>query len=234
MPTAAASFQGRPLQALLFDLDGTLLDTAGDIALALRRALADCGLPAPDDAAVRRMIGRGAPMLVERALAALGLAPDAAAQSAIVESFFTHYGALQDNGECAAQPYPGVVPGLQRLQQAGLPMAVVTNKQQRFAQALLSRLGLAQHFDFIVGGDTCEHRKPDPQPLLWACARLGVPAAQTLMVGDSINDVLAARAAGMAVVCVPYGYNEGREASSLACDALIESIDELSALVWLQ
>jgi phosphoglycolate phosphatase len=234
MPIAAASFQGRPLRALLFDLDGTLLDTAGDIALALRRALAEQQLPAPDDAAVRRMIGRGAPMLVERALAALGLALDAAAQPAIVDGFFAHYGALQDSGESAAMPYAGVVQGLRQLSQAGLPMAVVTNKQQRFAQALLGRLGLAQHFELIVGGDSCERRKPDPQPLLWACTQLGVPAAQALMVGDSINDVIAARAAAVAVVCVPYGYNEGRPARSLPCDNFIESIDELPALIGLR
>lgn len=233
MLAAAPEFQGRPLHAVLFDLDGTLLDTAGDIALALRRALADQQLPAPDDAAVRRMIGRGAPMLVERALAALGLTLGAAAQAAIVEGFFTHYGDLQNTDECAALPYPGVLQGLQRLSQAGLPMAVVTNKQQRFAQGLLARLGLARHFGFIVGGDTCARRKPDPQPLLWACTHLGVPAAKTLMVGDSINDVLAARAAGMPVVCVPYGYNEGGDAGSLPCDAFIESIDELPALIGL-
>jgi phosphoglycolate phosphatase len=226
-------FNHTPMQAILFDLDGTLLDTAGDIALALRRAFAEHGFVAPDEAAVRRMIGRGAPMLVERSTAAQAMVLDAAAKAELVERFFHHYGRLQDEDECAAEPYPGAREALQALHAAGLPLAIVTNKQQRFAQGLMNRLGLAPYVRLVVGGDSCERRKPDPQPLLWASAQLGAEAAHTLMVGDSVNDVLAARAAGMAVVCVPYGYNEGEDPRKLPCDAIVETLADLPALLGL-
>lgn len=229
----AAHFQGAPVRALLFDLDGTLLDTALDIALALRRAFADQGHEAPGEAQVRTMIGRGAPMLVQRALAWRALELQAAQQAALLEGFFHHYGRLQELDECAAQPYPGVREGLAQLAAKGLPMAVVTNKQERFARGLLQRLGLAPCFAHVVGGDTCERRKPDPQPLQWACAQLGVAAAHALMVGDSVNDVQAARAAGMRVVCVPYGYNEGADPRTLPCDAFVPVLNELPALLGL-
>lgn len=224
-------FLGVPVQALLFDLDGTLLDTAADIALALRRAFADHGHAAPDEAAVRTMIGRGAPMLVQRALAHGAMQVDATMQAALLEGFFHHYGRLQEVDECAAQPYGGVYEGLRHLASLGLPLAVVTNKQERFARGLVARLGLQPFVRLVVGGDTCERRKPDPQPLQWACAQLGVEVAQTVMVGDSINDVQAARAAGMRVVCVPYGYNEGADPRTLPCDAFVPRIDELPALL---
>ena len=227
----AARWRDQPLSAVLFDLDGTLLDTAADIALALNRAVAEHGwAPVPVDD-VRRFIGRGAPMLVHRAAAAQGRPLDDAAHAAVLDRFFHHYGALQDFDEVAAEPYGGVTEALQRLHDAGLHIAVVTNKQQRFANALLQRLGLSPWVDVVVGGDTCERRKPDPQPLLFACDSLHVPPSQALMVGDSTNDVQAARAAGMPVVCVPYGYNEGRDPRGLPCDAFVDTLADLPALV---
>jgi phosphoglycolate phosphatase len=107
----------------------------------------------------------------------------------------------------------------------------VTNKQHRFAEALLRRLGLAGWVDAVVGGDTCVRRKPDPQPLLFACESLQVPLRESLMVGDSVNDVQAARAAGIPVVCVSYGYNEGRDPRTLDCDSLLDSLADLPALI---
>jgi phosphoglycolate phosphatase len=214
-------------QALLFDLDGTLLDTAGDIALALARAFADHGHAAPSPEAVRCMIGKGAPVLVERAAAAMALPLETAGHAALLERFFHHYGRLQQMDECAAEPYPGAREALAALHAADLPLAVVTNKQQRFACGLLERLALSPYLRLVVGGDTCERRKPDPMPLLHACAQLGVPPAQTWMVGDSVNDVQAARAAGMPVYCVPYGYNEGADPRTLPCDGLLETLAEL-------
>ena len=233
MVTTGLHFLGAPVRAVLFDLDGTLLDTAGDIALALGRAFADQGLQAPGEAQVRTMIGRGAPMLVQRALAWRGLELDTLAREALLTGFFHHYGRLQEVDECAAQPYPGVLEGLSRLGAQRLPMAVVTNKQERFARGLLRRLCLAPRFPIGGGGDTCERRKPDPQPLQWACERLGVEVAQAVMVGDSVNDVQAARAAGMRVVCVPYGYNEGTDPRELPCDAFVQTLQQLPALLGL-
>ena len=220
---------GRPA-AILFDLDGTLVDTAGDIARALQCAFGERGLPLPEAQGVRTMIGRGGGILVERAFAALRLPADAALQATLLEGYFNHYGRMEAAGESSARPYEGVREGLAQLVLRGIRMAVVTNKQYRFAISLLQNLSLTAHFDLVVGGDTCERRKPDPQPLQWACMQLGIDPSSALMVGDSLNDVQAARAAGMPVVCVPYGYNEGRDPRTLPCDAFVESIADLPAL----
>jgi phosphoglycolate phosphatase len=232
--SAGAQWRGQPLSAVLFDLDGTLLDTAADIALALNRAMIEHGCRALAEDEVRRMIGRGSPILIERALASQGCTMDAAVQAALLERFFHYYGELEASNEDRAQPYTGVVESLQAVHEAGLRTAVVTNKHHRFAASLLERLGLAQWVDFVVGGDTCARRKPDPQPLLFACESLRAPASETLMVGDSVNDVLAARAAGIAVVCVSYGYNEGRAAQTLDCDLLLDSLTELPPLLQIR
>ncbi len=223
----------RPLEAVLFDLDGTLLDTAGDIALALNRAVGEHGWgPIPADE-VQTFIGRGGPTLVRRAAESQGRPLDDATHAAIVERFFHHYGALQATDECTARPFAGVADGMRRVHEAGLKTAIVTNKQQRFAMSLAKRLGLAAWVDVYVGGDSCPKRKPDPMPVLFACSSLGVAAGAALMVGDSINDVMAARGAGVAVVCVPYGYNEGEDPRALPCDAIVESIADLPALIGL-
>ena len=229
-----AAWRGQPLGGVLFDLDGTLLDTASDIARALNRALAEHGVePFPVDQ-VSRMIGRGSPMLIERAVQARGRAFGDADKAAMLERFFHHYGALEEEDESDAQAYPGVGETLSRLHDAGLRLAVVTNKHHRFAAGLLQRLDLARWIGVLVGGDTCERRKPDPQPLLFACRALDVAPAAALMVGDSINDVRAARGARIPVVCVPYGYNEGLDPRALACDAIIDTLADLPALLWPQ
>jgi len=224
-------WKGKKLAAILLDLDGTLLDTAAVIAAALNRALAEKRLPGLLPEQVRDFIGRGAPILVARALERLGLTVDATDQAALIERFYFHYDQLHLLDESNARAYPGVAEGLGLLHGLGLPLAVVTNKQRHFAVNLLQRLKLSQWIEVVVGGDTCERRKPDPQPLNFACSTLGVEPAQTLMVGDSLNDVLAARAAGMPVVCVPYGYNEGNDPRELSCDAFIESLADLPAIL---
>jgi phosphoglycolate phosphatase len=224
-------WRGRPLEAVLFDLDGTLLDTAGDISEALNRALRESGGAAIDERDVRRMIGRGAPILIQRAAAAQGRTLDEATHAALVERFFHHYGSLQETNAFEAVPYPGASEALRKLHAARLRIAVVTNKQERFANGLLDRLGLNRYIDIVVGGDSCERRKPDPQPLLFACERMDVAPSRALMVGDSVNDVTAAKAASIPVICVPYGYNEGNDPRTLPCDALIESLAELPDLL---
>ncbi len=160
-----AQWRGRHLSAVLFDLDGTLLDTVADIALALNRAMAGHGCRPLAESEVSRMIGRGAPILIERAAAAQGLELDEANQDILVERFFHYYGELEKSNDDRAQPYPGAVASLRALHDAGVRSAVVTNNQQRFADALLNRLGLASWVDIVVGGDTCARRTPDPQPL---------------------------------------------------------------------
>lgn len=229
---STATWRGRPISAVLFDLDGTLFDTASDIARALNRTLAEYGWAPLPVGEVARMVGRGSPMLIERAAAARGQTLSAADQAAMLERFFHHYGELEERNESDAQPYPGVVDTLRRLHEANMRLAVVTNKHRRFASALLDRLNLMQWVGVVVGGDTCERRKPDPQPLLFACGSLSVAPSHALMVGDSINDVRAARAAQLPIICVPYGYNEGQDPRTLECDAMIDTLAELPGLLW--
>ena len=224
-------WRGRPLKGVLFDLDGTLLDTASDIAHALNLALGEYGIAAFPVSEVILMVGRGSPILIERATAARGRTLSDKQRAAVLDRFFHYYGELEEQGKSEAVPYPGAAEALRRLHTAGVKTAVVTNKHHRFANALMENLKLSPWIDLIVGGDTCERRKPDPQPLLFACSSLGFTAAEALMVGDSINDVGAARAARIPVVCVPYGYNEGRDPRTLDCDAMVESLAELPDLV---
>ncbi len=219
------------MAAILFDLDGTLLDTVNDIAAALNRALAEKSIAALATAQVRDLIGRGAPALIARAVERLGVNMDAADKAALTERFYFHYEQLHLLDESEAGAYPGVAEGLGKLHALGLRLAVVTNKQRHFAVALLQRLNLSQWIEVVVGGDSCERRKPDPQPLNFACKALRVEPSGALMVGDSMNDLLAARAAGLPVVCVPYGYNEGSDPRTLPCDAFIESIADLPAML---
>ena len=224
-------WRGRAIEAVLFDLDGTLLDTAADIAEALNRALAERGWPPIAPSEVRRMIGRGSPLLIERAAAFQSRALDEAAKAALLERFFHHYGYLEESGEFKAEPYAGAAECLRALHEAGLRIAVVTNKYERFATGLLKALSLRDWVDCVVGGDSCPLRKPDPAPVLFACKQLGVAPAHALMVGDSINDVQAAHAAGIPVICVPYGYNEGQDPRQLPCDAFVESLADLPGLL---
>ena len=216
---------------MLFDLDGTLLDTVADIALALNRTMIEYGRAPLAENDVRRMIGRGSQILIERAASSQGSTIDDATQAAMVERFFHYYGELEKSNEDRALPYSGAAEALQAVHDANLRTAVVTNKQHRFAAALLQRLGLAGWVDVVVGGDTCARRKPDAQPLLFACESLQVRPSESLMVGDSVNDVQAARAAGIPVVCVSYGYNEGRSPDTLECDALVDSLADLPAML---
>lgn len=226
-PTAATACLG----GVLFDLDGTLVDTAADIALALNAALAEFEVAPLEERRVRDLIGRGAAVLIERALAQRGVDADAALRERVFARFLAQYHHLHHAGHSTAQAYPGAFEGLSTLRARGLKLAVVTNKQRSLAILTLRHAGLAPLFELVVGGDTCAERKPRPEPLLHAGRALGFAPAALLMVGDSANDVTAARAAGMPVWCVPYGYNEGVDPRSLPCDRFVESLAELPACV---
>jgi phosphoglycolate phosphatase len=217
------------LRAVLFDLDGTLLDTAADIASALNHSLAAYGSFTTEQ--VREMIGRGVPTLIERALQRLKVEPAVAERAAIQRRFWEHYQQLHEGDQFLTRPYPGAADALGTLFARGLKIAVVTNKQRAAAVAVLERLGLKQWIHVVVGGDSCAERKPHPQPLLLALTMLGVPVTQALMVGDSQVDVQTARGAGVPVICVPYGYNEGADPRQLPCDAFVETLDALPGLL---
>ncbi len=214
------------IRAVIFDLDGTLIDTAGEIALALERTFRELGLPPVEKARVETLIGRGVPSMVERALAhvgATGVTPRDA-----VERFERDY--AQTVGT-SAELFPGVRAGLERLHAGGYAMTVVTNKPRYFTAKLLERLGVQPLFTGFVAGDDGIRRKPHADMLLAACGRMGSEPAGSLMIGDSDNDVLAARAAGCPVWCVPYGYNEGRGPETLACDRLVATVEEAARLL---
>jgi phosphoglycolate phosphatase len=217
-------------RAVLFDLDGTLLDTAPDLLIAANGMLGDLGLPAVTMAEVRAYVGRGIPNLVKRLLAgSLAAAEDPAPPPAeALASFRRHY--AEANGK-QARPYPGVVEGLAMFADRGLPMACITNKADIFTRPLLVRTGLDRWFRATVSGDSLPRAKPDPMPLVWACGSLGVSPADALMIGDSINDARAARSAGCPVFIVPYGYNEGHDVHNLDCDAIVGSLPEAAALI---
>jgi len=224
-------WQGPRPRAVLFDLDGTLIDTAEDIALALNRTLAAPGVAPVPLATVRGLIGRGAAALIARALQSRGQCADEARVGELFAQFIRQYARLLERGESRALPYPGAGEALRALAVAGVRLAVVTNKARQLALDTLTRAGLGAELQLVVGGDSCARRKPDPEPLLYACGQLGVAATAALMVGDSVNDVLAARAAGMPVLCVPYGYNEGVDPRTLACDGFVENLTELPKLL---
>jgi phosphoglycolate phosphatase len=211
-------------RAVLFDLDGTLLDSAPDLAAAANAMLAELGLPARDPAVIATYIGKGIPKLVERALTgALDAAADPVLSARALPMYERYY--AEESGRRSV-PFPGVIDGLRALHDAGLPLACITNKAERFTLDLLQRTGLDGFFPVVVCGDTVARKKPDPEPVLTACARLGVRPADALMIGDSANDCQAARAAGCPVWCVPYGYNEGRPVETLDCDLIVPDLTE--------
>jgi phosphoglycolate phosphatase len=209
-------------RAVLFDLDGTLLDSAPDLAAAANAMLAELGRPARDPATIATYIGKGIPKLVERTLTG---APDDAADPALAARalpiYERHYAVEMGRRTVV---FPHVIEGLRALHGAGLPLACITNKAERFALDILRRTGLDGFFAVVVCGDTVARKKPDPEPVLLACARLGVRPADALMIGDSANDAESARAAGCPVWCVPYGYNEGRPVESLDCDRIVPDL----------
>lgn len=212
--------------AVLFDLDGTLVDSVPDIAVAVDAMLAALGRAPAGEQRVRFWVGNGGRMLVRRALAGdvAGVADDDPQLPAALELFFAHYG--RSNG-AASRLYPGVADALAALSARGLPMAVITNKPHRFIEPLFTALGINHHFRLLLGGDSLPVKKPDPAPLLLACARLGVAPPAALMVGDSRNDIEAARAAGCPVVAVDYGYNYGRPIAAEHPDRVIADLREL-------
>lgn len=217
-----------PINAVLFDLDGTLLHTAPDITAAVNQMLASRNLPALAEAQVTKLIGRGSPVLIERVFHALGVLATPGERLAALQTFQECY---EDIAGTRALPYPGAVEALTALRAMDLKLAVVTNKYHRFAVRLLRQFNLSPLFDLVIGGDTLEVRKPNPLPILHACDSLGVPVTQSLYIGDSPIDAEAARAAGVPVYCVTHGYREGQPASALACDGLLESLADIPALI---
>jgi phosphoglycolate phosphatase len=218
------------IDAVCIDLDGTLLDTIPDLAAAANAMLVDLDLDPLPQEAIRRFVGKGAEVLVQRALQAAGMTglPGEPDYEAAHTRFYVNYRRL--NGSAAAL-YHGVREGLDGLAALGLRLACVTNKPVEFTEPLLQRFDLERYFDFAIGGDTLAFKKPHPGQLLEACRRWTLDPARVLVVGDSLNDAQAARAAGMPVYLVPYGYNEGKPVVSADVDGIVSSLSELPTLI---
>jgi len=217
-----------PLRAILFDLDGTLLDTAADIVTAANRMRAAFGFAPLPDERIRSFIGKGIPNLVGKTLQdAVGEVGPTALKVAVA-NFEKHYAACFAD---TSRPFPGVVDGLQALRERGFRLGCVTNKAAQFTEPLLAQSGLAAYFEIAISGDTLPEKKPHPQPLLHAAEFFACPITELLLVGDSANDAEAARAAGAPVFIVPYGYREGQELRGLDCDAFIDDVPSVLKLV---
>jgi len=223
----------KPLRALcggelprlvMFDLDGTLIDSVPDLAEAVDRMLAELERPPAGVEKVRDWVGNGARVLVRRALA--GGLDHAAVGEAETEEALARFLDIYADCHNLTVLYPGVHELLEALSTAAVELAVVTNKPERFVAPLLEQVGLGGYFRWIIGGDTLPQQKPDPAALLQVMRLAGVEASQSLFIGDSRNDVLAARAAAVPCIAVSYGYNHGRpiaeERPSLVVDSLAE------------
>lgn len=227
-PDRTSGFGRRRLRAVIFDLDGTLADTAADIATALNAVLALRNLPPiDDDDAVKRMIGDGSRILIERAFHTLGAALDEGESDRLLGPFIAAYPA---GAGARSRPYPGVVDALERLKAAGVAMGVCTNKPQGPAELLVADLGIAHYFGALIGGDRLAVRKPHPDHLLAVLEKLAVDPSAAAMVGDGPQDVAAARNARMPVIAFASGY--GTVAiDRLAADAIARSFADIPDLL---
>lgn len=208
---------------VVFDLDGTLVDTAPDLVLSLNHTIGTAGLEPVSYSDLTYLVGHGGQVMIRRAFELRGGHLSDDELPAMVDVFVKHYAHGMPG---ASAPYPGLVAALDRLQQAGFRLAVCTNKMEGLARRLLDGLGLSERFSAITGGDTFAVRKPDAGHLLETVRLAGGNAARTVMVGDSLNDVLVARNAGVPSIGVPFGYSDVAIAS-LEPSHVIDSFDEL-------
>lgn len=216
------------VRAIVIDLDGTLLHTAPELAESANRMLRDMGRAPVSQELLMSYIGNGISWLVKRALTGdMHAEPDAVLFDKALPIFEKHYTELL----LQSKPFPGVIEGLDAMKAAGLRVGCITNKVARYTEPLLKGIDLAKYFDIVLSGDTLPEKKPHPMPLLHAAQFFGVPIEQLLLIGDSLNDAVAARAAGCPVFCVPYGYNHGEPVDGLDLDAVIPDLPAALKLI---
>ena len=216
-------------EMVLIDVDGTLIDSVPDLANCVDMMMARLGLPLRGESQVRLWVGNGVERLVRRALVgSIDGEPDALLFN---EAYPLYLKLYEANVSERSVLYPGVREGLTWLRQQGFKLGCVTNKAAQFTLPLLKDLGLYDDFGFVVCGDTLPQKKPHPAPLLYAAKHFGVSPQQSLMLGDSVSDVQAARAAGFKIICMSYGYNHGQDIRTAHPDAVIDSMAELPQLL---
>jgi len=214
---------------VLIDVDGTLVDSVPDLAFCVDEMMKQLGMPVHGEAKVREWVGNGVERLTRRALVGqLEGEPDEALFEKAYPIFLDLYA---ENTSKRSLLYPGVKEGLDYLKSADYKLGCVTNKAAQFTIPLLKELGVHDEFEIIVSGDTLPKKKPDPMPLLHAAEQLETSPAASLMIGDSMSDVKAARAAGFRIVCMSYGYNHGENIRDYNPDAVVDSMTEIKDIV---
>jgi len=216
-----------PLKGLIFDLDGTLVDTAPDLAAATNAILAAEGRRRVSLDEIRAMVGQGARRLIERGFAATGEPLPPERLEPLYERFIAYY---TEHIADESRLFPGVADLIARCRASGIAMAVCTNKLEELSVNLISAVGLAEDFPVIIGPDTIGIGKPDPAPYLEACWRIGLEPDETLMIGDSGTDILTARAAGVPVIAVSFGYTD-QPVATFSPDHIIDHFDEVWGLI---
>ena len=218
------------IKAIVIDLDGTMLNTAPELSEAANRMLRDMDYAPVSQDLLASYIGNGVSWLVKRALTGdMHATPDAALYEHALPLFEKHYTDLL----LESKTFDGVIEGLEAMKAAGFRLGCITNKLECFTTPLLAGIGLAKYFEIVLAGDTLPEKKPHPLPLLHAAKFFGVPTEQLLLIGDSLNDTIAARAAGCPTFCVPYGYNHGNPVEDLDLDAVIPTLAAAIPLIKL-
>jgi len=219
----------KPVKMVLIDVDGTLVDSVPDLAFCVDEMMKALDMPLRGEASVRNWVGNGVERLVRRALTdSLDGEPDDALFAKAYPIFLDLYA---DNTSKRSVLYPGVREGIDYLKASGYMLGCVTNKAAQFTEPLLKDLGVYDEFGIVVSGDTLPQKKPDPAPLLHAAKYFGVEPEDALMLGDSVSDVKAARAAGFQIICMSYGYNHGQDIRTANPDAVMDSMAELPTLL---
>ncbi len=219
----------RDLRLLMFDLDGTLVDSIGDIVWCGNAMMKSLGLPPRNEPAATAWVGNGVERFVKRFLTGeMGAEPE---ESLLTKGLAAFRDLYSDNSCRRSEVYPGVIETLQTLAAKDFQLACVTNKAGNFTTQMLTELKLSEYFSLVVSGDTTARIKPDPMPLLYAVDHFNLKPEQCLMIGDSSNDVLAARAANIPVACVPYGYNHGIDIKLSKPDLILENISDLGQYI---
>ncbi len=215
-------------ELVLFDLDGTLIDSIPDLANSVNQTLSELSIEQREINSIRNWVGNGVEKLLHRALSN---DINGEVEPELFNKAFPRFMEIYQENMCVTTTcYPGVVEGINFLKERNIKLGCVTNKSGAFVSPILEKLGLLNDMNIIVAGDTLPKKKPDPLPLLHAASVLKTEPKKSLMIGDSVSDVKSARAADFQIVCVSYGYNHGKDIRETNPDAIVDSLAELSQL----